>query len=278
MNSEIERKIDNVLQEAYDEHERNQQRQINYVLAEIDRTRLDLIDLLTNHAKQDNTISKARIHTLLGELDEIERKIRDNGLKALDTVIDDTATKAIQTGVAALGLLAVVKALSSRRERQLARNVVDSVFGRFKDENIIDLSDRMWTLAGDYNAELRRVLQAGIIQGKSVNQLVSDVRKVYEAETWKIETIVITETNTAHRVGIAKVAEASEVVKAIKIIDHPGHKRHDQHECYRLARQNPYGWGDGVYRPQDTYIYSPHPRCRASFRYVLKDEYLKGNV
>ncbi|WP_212667848.1 hypothetical protein [Virgibacillus pantothenticus] len=154
--------------------------------------------------------------------------------------------------------------------------MVDYVFGRFKDENIIDLSDRMWTLAGDYNAELRRVLQAGIIQGKSVNQLVSDVRKVYEAETWKIETIVITETNTAHRVGIAKAAEASEVVKAVKIIDHPGHKRHDQHECYRLARQNPYGWGEGIYRPQDTYIYSPHPRCRASFRYVIKDEYLTG--
>lgn len=275
MNSEIEHKVNDALEEAYDNHERSSERRINYVLKEIDRTRLELIDLLTEYAKQDNTISKARINTLLDELDEIEWQIRQNGLKALDEVIEDSASSAIESAYIALGIVGVL-ALSSRKERRLARGVVDYVFGRFKDENIIDLSDRMWTLAGDYNAELRRVLQAGIIQGKSVNQLVSDVRKVYEAETWKIETIVITETNTAHRVGIAKAAEASEVVKAVKIIDHPGHKRHDQHECYRLARQNPYGWGEGIYRPQDTYIYSPHPRCRASFRYVIKDEYLTG--
>lgn len=275
MNSEIEHKVNDALEEAYDNHERSNERRINYVLKEIDRTRLELIDLLTEYAKQDNTISKARINTLLDELDEIERQIRQNGLKALDEVIEDSASSAIESAYIALGIVGVL-ALSSRKERRLARGVVDYVFGRFSEKDLPGLDTRMNNLAIDYGTELSRVLRKGVITGKSVNDIVKEIKSVYESEAWKIRRIVITEANTAHRTGIARAAEESDVVKAIKIIDHPGHRNHTKHRCYELARQNPYGWGEGIYRPQDTYIYSPHPRCRASFRYVLKDEYLTG--
>ncbi|SET69131.1 hypothetical protein SAMN05216389_1217 [Oceanobacillus limi] len=266
-------RINTQLATAFERYQTENERLQRFAISEIDRSRLELIDLLNEYAKKDNTISRARVNSLLRDLDEVERIIRNNGITALNKVIEDSAESAVTASATALGAIVAVDAISPRR---INRNVLRYVTNRYSDDGLV-LSDRIWRLAGEQRDELNKTLRSGILQGRSVNQMTVDIRKVYDNETWKIRRLVTTEGNTAHRVATAYSASDSDVVKAVQIIDHPGHRRHEHHECYRLSRQNPYGWGAGMYRPEDTYIYAPHPQCRASFRYILKDEYLGGD-
>lgn len=265
-----EERINEELEKLHDRYMRENKRMQKDAISEIDRTRLDLYDLLDDYAKQDNTISQARINSLLRELDGVERSIYEAILKSMEQSVNKSAEMtALAISAILVGVLSV-NAFSENKVRTISRSITQSIFSEVASDNLT-LNGRLRRLAGTYNDDVRNVLRAGILQGRSVNQLTSDIRKVYDEETWKIRRLVITEGNTAHRTATAKSAIESDVVKAVQIVDHPGHKRHEQHECYRLARQNPYGWGEGVYRPEDTYIYSPHPQCTASFRYVLKD-------
>ncbi len=242
-----------------------------FAISEIDRTRLELNDLLAEYAKKDNTISRARVNSLLRSLDEIEESIRNRGEKALNSVVKDSADFGVERGAGALASGLGEAAVGGIATDKISRSSLKYVVNRYGDDGLV-LSDRVWNLAGEQRDELNKVIRSGIIRGESVNQLTAQVRKVYDNETWKIRRLVQTEGNTAYRVGTSYVAQESDRVAGLRVNDRPGHNNHTKHRCYELANQDPYGLGEGVYKPDDSRIYQIHPNCTAYLTYVLKDD------
>jgi hypothetical protein len=262
--------LDEQLAKLGGKYERLNTRQQRYAIAEIDRTRLELIDLLTEYAKKDNTISKARLNSLLRDLEVLERSVRKNGMDAMESVVRESAEFGVQAGerslVTALGEGAAITGSLNVLNRESFRYVVN----RFGDDGLV-LSDRVWQFAGEQRYALNRVVRSGIIRGESVNQMTAQVREVYANETWKIRRLVVTEGNTAYRVGTSYRAERSDYVKGVKVNDHTGHARHHTHRCYELSNATT-SLGTGVYRPDDSRVYQIHPNCTAYLTYELIDE------
>jgi hypothetical protein len=271
MPTEQERKINDALEKSARQYQRLNTKQQRFVIAEIDRTRLEMIDVLNEYTGANNTIAKARLNSLLRDLESLEQSIRRYGTSSMETVINESAaasTAAASGAVtSAVGESAAIGvALGGINERS-----AQYVATRFADDGL-QLSDRVWQLAGDTRDELNRVIRSSIIRGDSLSKMTANVRKVYANETWKIERLVKTEGNTAYRVGNSYYAQESNVVKALKINDHAGHPRHHTHKCYEYAHQNPYGWGEGVFKPTETKIFAPHPNCTSWLSYVLADD------
>jgi hypothetical protein len=267
--TEQERKIAEALEKAAAQYARLNAKQQTFAISEIDRTRLELIDMLTAAAKKDNTISRARLNSLLRDLDEIEAAVRKNGLDAVESAIKESAAFGTQAGEAALvGAIGEGAALGVAFNRMNAE-VFRYVTARFADDGLT-LSDRVWQLAGDQRDKLNNVIRSGIIRGESVNTMVAAVRKVYDNETWKIRRLVVTEGNTAYRVGVTYRAQRSDVVRGLKV--HRGKADRPEHKCTVLSKEDSYGLGTGVFKPTDTEIYSIHPNCTGFLTYVLVDE------
>lgn len=264
-------KFDELLAKVAKDYGKLNAQQQEFAIKEIDRIRLEITDLLTDYAESDGTIKKQRLNSLLRELERVEKLVRQTGLASLETIATQTATFATTAISGAFTTVLGAAAISGPAFDRINKQTLKYVTKRFGDDGLV-LSDRVWNLAGDQRAELSKVLRSGVLRGESVNQLVAQVRKVYDNETWKIRRLVITEGNTANRAATAYNAAESSVVKGVKIHDHPGHANHTQHTCYTLAREDRYGWGAGVFKPTDSEIYSPHPNCTSYLTYVLNDE------
>jgi hypothetical protein len=263
-------RLDELMRKIADDYQRFNERQQEFAIREIGRIRLEIVELLAEYDGGDGTIKRQRLNRLLRDLEQIEKRVRENGMDALETVIRESAewTTTAVTGALGevVGASAVVGIALDKINEQTFRYVVN----RFSEDGLV-LSDRVWQLAGDQRDELSRVLRSGIIRGESVNTMVRKVREVYENETWKIRRLVVTEGNVANRAATGYNAQASDVVKALKITDRGGHKNHANHRCHILANQNRYGLGVGVYPKDNTEIWSPHPNCRAIVTYVLDE-------
>ena len=105
--------------------------------------------------------------------------------------------------------------------------------------------------------------------------MIPKLRQVHDNETWKIRRLAQTEGSTAYRTATAYNAQRSEVVEWVRLNDRGGgHRNHHLHRCYKLAKEDRYGQGAGVFKPTDSEIYLPHPNCRAHISYVLNEKYL----
>jgi len=244
-----------------------------FAIREIGRVRGDIADLLADYAGVDGTIVKRRLNGLLRDLDVIERQIRTNGMTALEHVINDTAgwtTGAIHGAmVQTLGAAVVADVTLD----VIDRGVFQYVIRRFGSDGLV-LSDRVWRFAGEQRDELNRVLRSAILRGQPVNSMIADVRKIIDNDTWKIRRLVTTESATAQRVSEAYYAKASPVVQALLLQEGAcGRKDHDKHRCHELAREDRHGLGAGVFLPDDSEYFSPHPQCTSWYTYVLHEKY-----
>jgi hypothetical protein len=266
--TERQAKLNELLERSSRQYLRLNKRQQAFAMREIDRTRLELIDLLTEYAKKDNMISKARLNTLLRDLETLERSVRKHGMDAMASVIKESSDFGTQAGelalVGAVGEAAALGVAFNRVNGEVFRYVVN----RFGGDGLV-LSDRVWNLAGDQRDALNRVIRSGIIRGESVNTLIAQVRKVYDNETWKIRRLVVTEGNMAYRVGTGYRAQRSDYVTGLRI--HKGRADRPNHRCTILSKENRYGLGDGVFLPSDTEIYNPHANCTGYLTYVLRE-------
>lgn len=240
----------------------------DFAIREIDRTRLELTDLLTEYAKKDNTIAKNRLNSLLRDLESIEKSVRENGLAAFEEVARKSGEVGMTAGesalVTSLGESVAIGAAFNRLNQETFKYVVN----RFGEDGLV-LSDRVWQLAGDQRDALNRVIRSGIIRGESANQLIAQVRRVYENETWKIRRLVVTEGNVAYRTGNAYIAQKSKFVTGLRI--HRGRANRPEHRCTQLEREDRYGLGMGVYLPTDTEVLNPHVNCTSFVTYELKE-------
>jgi len=68
-------------------------------------------------------------------------------------------------------------------------------------------------LGEDMKKEVRRVIKDGILNGKGVDKIAKDLRKVLKVRKWRINTIARTETMRASNYGRVRTWEKSGVVK-----------------------------------------------------------------
>lgn len=238
-------------------------KQVAYAIKEVGRVRADIAELLTEFAADDGTIKRQRLSRLLRELDGVEKALRQNGTTALTSVITQSTEFALASSpIISVGI------------ERMNKRTVDYVIRRFGEDGLV-LSDRIWGTSGEIRDSIASVLRSGIIRGDAVGSMVRDVRKVYDTETWKIKRLVVTEGNTAYRVGSANSVKDSEVADYVRINENGSrHGNHTNHRCYKLAQIDKYGEGKGVYLPTDTEIYMPHPQCSSYVTAVLKDDFL----
>jgi len=272
--TEQERKINAALKRIATDYERLNDRQVRFAIREIDRVRHDITDLLADYAdKATGKITKRRLNALLRELESIEKAVRTNGMSALEDVIKESSSYTTTAVNGAMEQTLGAAAIAGVTLDVIDRDVFRYVVNRFADDGL-QLSDRVWRFAGEQRDELNRVLRSSIIRGDAMTQMIARVREVYANDTWKIERLVRTEGATAQRVGEAYYAQRSDVVKALKLHEGTcGRKDHNRHRCHILAQEDRHGLGAGVFLPDDSEYFAPHPNCTSYYTYVLADKY-----
>jgi hypothetical protein len=266
--------LDAALEKLAGDYQKLSDKQIDFAIKEIARVRGDISDILSDYADKDGIIKRERLARLLRELDQVELLIREYGTTAMDAIIKETSAFATAGASAAIVGAIGSGALVSASMERLNRDVFEYVVKRFGDDGLI-LSDRVWNLSGEMRDELSKVLRADILRGEAVSTMLANVRRVHENETWKIKRLVVTEGNTAYRAATAMNAERSDVVEWVKINESGRrHRHHPSHRCYKLAREDNYGQGAGIFKPSDSQIYMPHPNCSSFITYVIDEEYL----
>lgn len=245
---------------------RNQQ---EFAVKEIERTRAELSDLLAEYADGEGVIARRRARRLIDDLDSIEKAMITNGEKALHNIIEESAE--FTTGN--IAKISGVSITASQFDR-INKHVVKYVVNRFGEDGLV-LSDRIWGASGEIRDELATTIRGSIIKGESINDMIPKIRKVYDSESWKIRRLARTESVTAHRAATSYNAQESELVKYVQFNDGScGRSDHNTHACYKLANDDPYGKGMGVYKPTDTDIWMPHPNCTSYITYILDERWL----
>jgi len=229
------------------------------VSAAIRQTRLQVVDIVASYAKDDGSISRSRLPSLLRELESVEKEIRAVGNRSIFGVMRDSAAQAFSGVRPLFG--------GNSQTTAAGRSVADYLVKRTGPDGL-RLSDRVWDIAADHRDAIGKVLRRGILRGDSIARMTRDVTEVYRVEDWKARRLVVTETNTAFRTAIGQEAERLDFVKGLRL--HPGAKH--SRKCVDLAGQNRHGLGTGIFLPSDTDIYNPHPQCTSYLTFVLKDE------
>lgn len=261
--------LDEKLDKAEEKYFRENRRMQNRVIDELDDYRHEIRDILDKYADDNGKISKKDTKKVLRELDKLEDDIAETLKESVDEELDKTTDKAMKWTMAALGSLIAADAIS---KKDLRKKVKKAVKERKELKNV-PLDDRIDRVSGSLLDGLRDNVRSGVIYGSSTTKIGRVVKQSFEKNEWQIRRVVMSEGNNAFRSASGELASLSDAVKAVKIIDNRGrHPYHESHECYRLAEQDMYGWGKGVYRPEDTFIYFPHPQCTAYYRFILKDD------
>lgn len=245
----------------------------------VERTRLEVYDILDEYSKKNGIISESRIRSLLRELDDIEQDIYSELEDEIKASLYKTVEQANKNSKGALvALLGVALVFGGRakapKNKQVVDDTVNFVMTR-KASDGLTLTDRLRAYASLLIGNIQASIRYGIRRKETVNRLYNRVRGAYKSSAWMIKRLVTTELPLAYRKTILYVGGKSGIIRAVKIIDHRGrHPYHEHHECYRLAEQDKYGWGKGVYRVEDTFILDPHPQCSAYYRYILDTDKL----
>lgn len=252
----------------------------DYAINLIDGMRKDITDILMEYADTNDVIPESRIRSLLNELNDIETGMGDSLYEALNDSVDKVArdTEKNLTGVliATLGVAIVFGGRDKRPERDdIISEVADFINSR--EIKGVPLSKRIKAVSGILRDEMQRAIRYGVTMGESVTKISRRIKKAFDKAVWQVKRVFTTELPNAFRKTVATIGSKAGIVKGVKIIDNRGrHKYHEKHECYRLAEQDKYGMGKGVYKPSDTFIYSPHPQCSAYFRLVFYDNMMEG--
>lgn len=279
--TERERELNALLADLHDDYLDVSAGMSDRVAADIAKTRLQVVELLEEYANKDDKISRARVNTLLRDLEAIEREIRSTAESSLLGAMEDSADIAYSDAFTAfqktLGL-SVEFAMTAKVAESVVlaglngqtpkpRNIAEYLAKRTGPDGLT-LSDRVWQFAGDQRAEIGNVLRRGIIRGDTTAKMVREIKDVYDTESWKARRLAITESNTAYRTAIGYTAEQSKFVSALRLI--PGIKRSEK--CVSKAAENRHGLGVGIFLPSDTDIYNVHPHCTSYLQYILSEE------
>lgn len=269
-----EAEVNDKLDEAMERYLRQNRRMQNGAISEVDEARKEVLDILLKYAGEDGKIDKAKVRKILREIEQLDNGMQDDLIAQVEGTIDETTDTAIKSTLVALGALVAAGLISRSLLKERVKQRMSEV-----GKDGITTEQRIRDMTGGILDHARTVIRSGVLRGDSVTKINRDLTKAFEKNEWKIRRLIMTEGMHAYRESIADMAKdlkSEGVIKAVRIVDNRGrHPNHKRHECYRLAEQDKYGWGKGVYRPEDTFIYNPHPQCTAYYRFILVDE-LKG--
>jgi len=256
--------LDAIFKRMESDYGRLNRRQQKFAVSEIGRVRGEVSDLLADFADKDGIIQRRRASRVLRELEYIEKSLREHGEIAFNGIIEESSEWTARRINRGIGL-----GLSASQFDRVNEYVANYVIRRFGEDGLV-LSDRIWGLSGEIRDEMATVIRSGIIKGDGINAMIPRIREVYDNETWKIERVARTESLTAHRAAISYSANESDVVRWVQF--HAGDDRSDA--CVTLAEADPYGKGAGIYKPNDTEIWNPHPNCTSYTTYILDERWL----
>lgn len=259
--------LDEEMAEAFEKYQRINRRVQSGAINDVDTTRKELLDILHEYASDDGLIRKSSVRKLLRQIEFIEGEIERIINERVEEEIDEAIDRSINSTLVSLGALVTAGVIS---KRALKKRVRDEMFG---DLEGVDIEDRLRIMAGGYMDAIKSDIRRGVYRGDSIYVINRRLKRTFEKNEWLIRRVIMTEGLNAYRKTIGYMAsdlKEKGVIFAVKIIDNRGrHPRHETHECYKLAERNQYGWGKGVYRPEDEFIYDPHPQCTAYFTFVI---------
>ena len=260
--------VDAALRKIAADYKRLNKEQQKQIVRTFERSMADVYELLAAYEEPDGTIKRTRISKLLRELDEVERRMRDDGISAFKRVIVEETSEWAAAKVAAIAGVALTAAYLARVRTRVERDVF-----RRPEKDGLWLSDRIWAVAGNVRDELAKTIRESVIRGESVSNIISKIRRVYEMETWKIERLARTEGSTAFRSATLENARQSKHVKWVRFHEGTcGRPDHHRHNCYHLAREDRHDQGTGIFKTTDTDILMPHPNCTSWISYVIERE------
>lgn len=257
--------LNKLIIKASKQFEKLNKNQYANALKELDRNRLELIELLEKYTDTNNKIMIQRLYALLNEIQRLTNQYRSQLQKDLEKQIQTSISTSVQQHVKALS---DVSNVTPNMFSSINDNVFNYIINRFGVDGLV-LSDRIWKVSNDQYQQIEAILRSGIIQGVGVKRMVSEIRKIYHIERWKVKRLVVTETNTAYRTASAYVAQQSNVVRGLRI--HRGRADEPAHRCSELEGIDRYGLGKGVYIPNDPEVLNPHPNCTSFVTYELTE-------
>ncbi|GGP13560.1 hypothetical protein [Oceanobacillus neutriphilus] len=238
-----------------------------YAVREIGRIRAEIADMLADFAGEDGLIKRQRLGRVLRDLDAIEASMRKTGVDSLESIIKESSEWTTAQLAGAIGV-------GSSVQIGVNRHVFDYMVKRFESDGLV-LSDRVWGMSGEIRDSLASVLRSSIIKGEGISAMISKIRRVFNAETWKINRLARTESVTAKRAATSYNAQESDIVKWVRLHEgNCGRSDHHEHKCHELAHLDRYKQGKGIFKPTDTDIWLPHPNCTSWISYVLDERWL----
>lgn len=249
---------------------RMNRKQQQFALAELDRVQSEVAGMLATLSGPDGKIQRQRFTRIQREFLKIEQQIRKTGEIVINDIVADSADFATSGIQDRFGDVFGAQFLPPATLAQVNDNVVEYVTKRFYEDGLV-LSDRIWTASSDIRMAVEQEIRMGILTGMSVSEMIPRVRKAWDAETWQIRRLVVTEGSTAYRTATAMSAERSDVVDWVQM--HRGLADRPNHYCTVLSKEDRYGEGAGIFKPTDSEIYNPHPNCTGFVTYVVNDDY-----
>lgn len=262
---------------------------------------------ITAMTKQSKTVMKAISAVVPTDyspkgISAIERQIYDTYLKAfraeLETTVRASSTSLVEALVAAIGpsaILGIIGVTTVLSAAELAKtgvltelvfaflfgigiaefvaSVISGILNR-KAGDGKSTRDRIRIFANEVAKEIAKAIEASIKGDDTAATIAKRIQKVYKDAEWRVGRLVETETLTAYRTSVARLAGMSDVFSYVKIIDFPeGHRdTHPRHLCYKYARADEHGLGAGIYPATTVKIRNPHPQCRSILVPVLTEE------
>lgn len=265
-----EEQVNAILNERLDRYYDENRRMQNGAINSLEDVRREIVDILIQYADEGTgTVDKRRIREVLSAIGVAETTYESILEDSVEEIVDRTIERATNTSVASLGALLVAGIVLSTSDKNFIK---DTVLNRDISDGM-SINDRFWRVSGGLIDAVRTDIRNGVLQGLPVTTIALSVSRTIRNGERNVRRIIMTEGYNVYRRTLGEMASKSGVVKAIRIHDNRGrHRNHESHNCYKYAEQDPYGWGKGVYRIEDYYIYYPHPNCTAHFEYVLIDE------
>ena len=168
---------------------------------------------------------------------------------------------------------------TSAAEKQFvaaADNAVENIRSRYISQ--IDLSDSVYKHKVLTVGQVDRVVNNGLLLGKSSREIATDVRHLIRPDvrggvSYAAQRLGRTELNNAFHETTRRNAAAQPWVEGMKWHLSGSHPRPD--ECNRYAEQDSYRMGEGVY-PSERVPTKPHPQCLCYISSITKknDDFL----
>lgn len=262
----------------------------------IDGFRLPVADVLAKY-ESDGTIPTTSVKNVVDEVRALEnslyRTIQTEMRLAYKDIAEMTTESIAGALIVAFGIPAVLSAIGvattdvltnqaifsaavAMDVLQFIGSVVASVFNR-TDSDGKSLNDRIRSYVRDLLRDITDTLRKNIMTGEVTATMLRNIKKDIDRHSWRVNTIVNTESMFAMRQSIAKFGETSDLVEAVKIVDFPhgDPKEHRRHKCYQYANADDHGLGKGVYPVSTRKIRNPHPQCRSVLHLLFIDD-IKG--